>query len=197
MLNQRQEQILLSLKKLGYLSRDQLQRLHSLGKTRNTNRVLQSLSQYVHTHREGYDTIYYLNKAGREYTGAKKVLRYTQFVPHVIMRNEFFLYAKPTEWKPEMKAKDGADSIVCDAWFMASQRYHFLEVDNKQKMSENKVKIQTYLRMNQRGILKKHFKYFPMLVWVTTSEHRKSQLLSLCEGLPVKVYTINDIKGSL
>jgi hypothetical protein len=185
----------LSLKKLDFLNRSQLQRLHNLGKIRNTNRVLSELSPYLSSYREGYESIYYLNSSGREYVAHKKVLRKNQFVNHVIMRNEFYLFAgRPTEWRPELKVKDGISSVVTDVWFKANNRFHFLEVDSTQKMSENKVKAQSYLNMYQNKALESHFKYFPPLIWLTTTELRRKQLKKLCEQLPCQVYTLQDLK---
>jgi hypothetical protein len=183
------------LKKLDYLNRSQLQRLHRLGKVRNANRILSELSPYLSSFRDGYETIYFLNKEGREYTGAKKILRKTQFVNHVILRNEFYLFVKcPVEWKAEMKGTDGVDKVICDAWFKSNQRYNFLEVDSKQKMSENIVKAQSYLNMFKRGGLHEHFGYFPTLIWLTVSDHRKKRLMEICKELPCKVYTVSEIK---
>jgi hypothetical protein len=166
-----------------------------LGKVRNANRVLSDLSPWLSNFREGYESIYFLNKAGREYVGSEKVLRKTQFVNHVIMRNEFYLFAgRPTDWKVEIKVKDGVNSVICDALFKANQRFHFLEVDSTQKMSENKVKAESYLAMKKAGTLENHFRYFPPLIWLTTTELRRKQLEKLCQELPCKVYTLGDIK---
>lgn len=185
----------MSLKRLDYLNRSQLQRLHNLGKTRNANRVLSELSPLLSSFREGYESIYFLNSLGRDYVNAKKVLRKTQFVNHVIMRNEFYLYSKrPHEWRVELKVKDGISSVVCDAWFKVNGRFHFLEVDSTQKMSENRDKIKSYLDMYQRGTLHNHFKYFPTLIWLTSTDLRKKQLQELCKELPCKVFTMSDIK---
>ncbi|WYD68271.1 hypothetical protein [Bacillus phage PK1] len=162
---------------------------------RNTNRVLSSLSPYLSSFREGYDTIYYLSALGRDYTGSKKIRRKTQFVSHVIMRNEFYLFSKcPAEWKNELRIKDGDDSIIPDAWFKANNMYHFLEVDLTQKMAANRQKVRKYLGFFERRRLEGHFGYFPPLIWLTGSQVRKRQLEGLCESIPSVVYTIDDIK---
>jgi hypothetical protein len=195
-LSQRQEAILLSLKKLDFLNREQLQRLHRLGKTRNTNRILSDLSPWLSSFREGYSSIYYLSALGRDAVGAKKPRRKNQFVNHVIMRNEFYLFAKcPTDWKNELKVKDGHDSIIPDSWFKTNGMYHFLEVDSTQKMSVNRQKVEKYKGFFQRKHLERHFGYVPPLLWLTSSKTRKKQLEELCESLPSSmVYTIDEIK---
>lgn len=193
-LNPRQEQILLSLKKLDYLNRNQIQRLHRLGKTRNTNRVLNDLTSFLSSYREGYQTVYYLNSFGREYVNSQKVRKKSQFVNHVIMRNEFFLFMKcPVEWKNEMRVKDGKVNLIVDAWFKSGGKFHFLEVDSTQKMAENRAKINAYRELQQRGIIARDVGYFPVLVWLTASDYRKKQLQSLLEGIPSRVFSLSEI----
>jgi len=194
-LNKRQEQILLSLKKLDFLNRDQLQTIHKLGKVRNTNRILKELSPYLESFREEYSTIYYLNAEGRAYINSNKIRRKNPFVNHTIMRNDFYIFAKhPTEWANEVKVSDGITTIYTDTWFKVGGRYHFLEVDSLQKMKENRMKIKNYAALNTAGHLAKHFGYFPKLIWLTTTELRKKQLKELCKDIPCVVYTVSDIK---
>ncbi|WNL49464.1 hypothetical protein [Bacillus phage DZ1] len=196
-LSVRQELILLSLKKHGFLTRDQLGAIHKLGKIRNVNRILSDLSEYLQSFREGYDTVYYLNSNGKDYTQAKKAMRRTQYTYHTIMRNQFYIYAgQPKDWKVEIKLGDKKESKVCDAWFQMNGYYHILEVDNQQKMSENRNKLKAYSGMNERGAITKHFGYFPPIIWVTTTELRRKQLVKMCEefGLSHQVLTIMDIK---
>lgn len=185
----------MSLKKLTFLTRNQLQVIHQLGKKRNTNRVLGELSPWLSSFREGYDTVYYLNALGREYVGSKKVLKKNQFVKHILMRNDFYIYSGfPSYWKNEMKIGDRVDSRVCDSFFKANEYYYILEVDSKQMMNENKKKIESYKGILERGALTDHFGYFPPLIWLTTTEHRRSQLKELCKDIPSEVYTLEDIK---
>ncbi|MDQ0975898.1 hypothetical protein QFZ31_005776 [Neobacillus niacini] len=194
-LNKRQEQILLSLKKLDYLDRDQLNRIHRLGTIRNTNRILKQLSNYLSSYREDYSTIYYLNKEGREYVTSEKIRKKTNFVNHVIMRNQFYIYAGfPSKWKNEMKLSDREISIVCDAWFKANGKYHILEVDYQQTMKENRNKIEKYRGLYTNKSMESKLGHVPPLLWLTTTELRKKKLVELLKGLPYGVYTINDIK---
>jgi hypothetical protein len=194
LLNERQERILLSLKKLDFLSREQLQRIHNLGKVRNANRILRTLSPYLQSFRENYSTVYYLSKEGREYVNTDKVRRKNQFVNHVLMRNEVYILMKcPHEWKNEMKVHDGQYTVICDAWFKAKGKYHFVEIDSTQKMKENREKIKQYQGLYQNGALTNHLGYFPLLIWVTTTEFRRKQLKELCP-FPCEVYTLDDIR---
>lgn len=196
-LSQREERILLSLKRLGYLTRSQLQRMHKLGKTRNTNRILSELDDYVNTFRDNYDTVYYLSKLGREYTQAKRVLRKTQYAMHTVMRNEWFIYTgMPAYWKNEVKIGDAVETRICDTLYKDNDYLIILEVDRYQKMSENRVKAQSYYGMYKRGAITRKFGYFPTVVWLTSTELRRKQLKGICNelGLPAEVYTLEDIQ---
>lgn len=184
----------MSLKKLDYLNRDQLQILHNLGQVRNANRVLKGLEPYLSHFREEYSTVYYLNAEGREYVNSEKIRRKTPYVNHVIMRNDFYIYIKPQEWKNEVKIGDGKYSVVCDAWYKKNGFNHFLEVDVTQKMKENKAKVKQYLGLFQNGLLANHLGYFPKLIWLTTTDLRKKQLLEVCKGIPCEVYIIGEIR---
>lgn len=192
-LSQRNEQILLLLKKFDFLTRDQLAAYFKLGKICNTNRVLRNLSGYLKCVRDGYQSIYYLNKNGREYVDCEKVRKKGGHVQHVVMRNEIWLHFKcPKDWRNEVKISDEKTSVVADAVFTRNGFYHFLEVDNLQSMKENRGKINRYKELLDS--LVKQFGYFPTLVWLTTTEHRRKQLESACSGLNYKVFTINDIR---
>lgn len=192
-LSQRNEQILLLLKKFDFLTRDQLNSYFNLGTVRNANYVLRNLSDYLKVIRDGYQSIYYLSKEGREYVDCEKIRKKGGHVQHVVMRNEIWLHFKcPTDWRNEVKISDEKTSVVADAVFTRNGFYHFLEVDNSQSMKENRAKIKRYKDLLVS--LVKQFGYFPTLVWLTTTEHRRKQLESACNGLNFKVFTINDIQ---
>ncbi|WP_144511634.1 replication-relaxation family protein [Bacillus sp. FJAT-22090] len=192
-LTSRDEQILLRLKELDFLTRDQLNKLFKLGKVRNTNRVLFNLSDYLMTIKEGHQSVYYLSKLGREYVDCDKVRKKTNNVHHTIMRNQFWLFYKcPKDWQSEMKVMLDKNYIVVDAMFTRNNFKHFLEVDNLQSMKANREKIKCYKEIIDTFVTQ--FGYYPTLVWVTTTEHRRRQLEMACVGLKVKVYTMDDIK---
>lgn len=193
-LSQRDEQILLLLKKFDFLTRDQLATYFNLGKKRNTNRILNNLSNYLSSIANGrHETIYYLNNLGREYVECPKVRRKTNQVQHIVLRNQFWLFSKcPRDWKNEVKISDGKITVVADSMYSINGFRCFLEVDNLQSMKENRDKIKRYKALMD-GI-EKQLNYPPTLVWITTTEYRKERLQSACEGLKCKVYTMENIK---
>ncbi|MFC0188252.1 replication-relaxation family protein [Fictibacillus aquaticus] len=193
-MNHRQEMILLSLKKLHYLTRDQLQVLHQLKSKRNTNRVLKDMNIYLSSFREGSDTVYYLSKEGREMIGYEKVRKKTPQALHFIMRNQFYIFAgKPADWKNEMKI---GGSVICDALFRQGGKWHFLEVDNQNTMTDNKKKIEKYRKLFESRMFQKNkdFGYFPALLWVTGNDYRQKKLTEYCSGMPGNVFVYDDIK---
>ena len=193
---ERQEQILMSLDRFGFLSRNQLQRLHRLGGDRNAQKVLKHMEEYLCSFREeGYGAVYYLNRIGRQMIGSQKIVRRTLQIRHSLMRTDFYLYMGcPINWKHEVKVTDGNTTIVTDVHFTKNRVHHFLEVDNTQSMAENSAKIKRYKQMFDRGLFQKEFGYFPTLHVVTVSKIRLKRFMDLCEGLPVKVYYSEDIR---
>ncbi len=69
---EREEQILLSLKKLDFLTTQQLKQIHDLKSDRNAQRVLKQMEQYLNHFRDGQH-IYYLNNNGRKRVDCEKV----------------------------------------------------------------------------------------------------------------------------
>lgn len=195
-LSQRQESILLLLKKFDFLTRDQLRYYFGLGKKRNANRVLSGLSDYLMSIRDDQQSIYYLSKLGREYVGCKKIRKKSSNIQHFIMRNEFYFYNScPSDWRNEIKVSDGKTSVIVDAMYSRIHTTHFLEVDNLQSMSENRGKIKHYEELLNNGLIIEKLGHFPTIVWLTTTELRRMQLKELCEGLPVtKVFTYEEIR---
>ena len=192
-LSQREEQILLLLKKFDFMTRDQLNQYFKLGTVRNTNYVLRNLSEHLMSIREGYQSIYYLSKIGRDYVDCEKIRKKGNHIQHFIMRNQFWLFIKcPRDWKNEVKISNGKDLVVADAIFTRNGFYHFLEVDNLQTMKENRTKIIRYKNLIES--LVKQYGYHPTLVWISSTEYRRKQLEKACDGLKVKVYTNDDIK---
>lgn len=195
-LNQRQESILLLLKRFDFMTRDQLRRYFRIRTPRQTNRVLAALSDYTASIREGYQTIYYLNSLGRQYVDCDKIRKKGGHVMHTVMRNDLWLhYGCPGDWRSEIKVSDGKATVIVDAMFTQSLRYHFLEVDHTQTMAENRAKIKRYEALHDNGSLAKQLGHYPTVVWLTTTELRRQQLQDACKTLPVtKVFTIADIK---
>lgn len=165
--------------------------MHDLGSARNASRIMQNLSDYVSCFRDG-ENIYYLNKEGRERVNAKKAVKKSTTARHYIMRNSIYIaYGCPENWKNEMKLgfKEVKNStLVCDALFVDNGRHHIVEVDHTQKMIKNKSKIEKYRKLIEFD----YFKKPPFFIWITTTELRRKQLIELCEGLEIQVFTVND-----
>lgn len=195
-LTTRDEAILLLLKRCDFMTRDQIRRYFRIGTVRHTNRLLRGLSEYLSTVRDGYQSIYYLNRNGRNYVDCDKIRKNGGHVYHTILRNELWLhFGCPPDWKNEIKVSDGKTNVIVDAMFTQSLRYHFLEVDRTQTMAENRAKIKRYKELANNGLLTERLGHFPTVIWLTTTELRRKQLQEACKTLPIaKVYTIEDIK---
>lgn len=196
-LSDREERILLLLKKFDFMTRDQLNRYFRFGTIRNTNRILNGLAGYIKNRRFGYETIYYLSKAGKSYVDCEKIRKADGQIRHAVMRNNLWFFNDcPRDWKNETKVSDGYTTVVVDAMFTDGwDRKHFVEVDHKQSMNENKNKIKRYMELHANGLLEEKFGHFPTVVWLTMTEHRRKQLKEECAGLPaVMVFTTSDIK---
>lgn len=184
------EQILLNLKKCDYLTREQLQRMMNLGQTRNAQRILSELTDYITFFTEDKKKVYYLNATGRELVQAEKIRKKTNKVIHYLMRNDLFItVGRPTSWKNEVKISIPGTkvSIIVDAVYIVNKIYQFVEIDYKQSMSNNVQKIKKY---KQLSTINPQF----TLVWVTTTPYRKKKIESLCSEIKCKVYLWDDLK---
>jgi Replication-relaxation len=186
----REEAILLSMKRLGYISRSQIQKIHNLGSDRNAQKILASMKQYLCSFREG-ETVYYLNSEGRDRVDSKAVRKKTMQAKHFLMRNEVYIaFGMPATWRNEVKKgtkKTGA--FICDAEFNFDGKTYFVEVDHQQKMSANRLKVEKYKRFRDASLVK-NFE----LIWITTTEYRRQQLKKICQGIVHEVYTVTDFK---
>lgn len=190
----REEQIMLSLKRFDYLTRYQLQVMHDLKSERNAQRVLKQMEDYLNVMR-AEKNIYYLNKKGRDCVDCSKVRKKTQNVTHYLMRNDLYIhYNLPKNWRNEIritsKQESGRIIIIADAHFTHEKQHHLVEIDNTQTMKKNRQKIDKYRRLVERNV----FKGVPKLIWVTSSSYRQGKLIELCEGLDVVVYLSTDFK---
>lgn len=169
MLTMRQELILMTLEKLHFASRQQIQHIHELGSDRNAQRVMKSLQLYTNVikRREGY--VYYLNKKGRDYVGATEKVTKSGQVEHALLRNEIYiLYSQPDTWKIEDPIEvNGKTFLIPDVKFKMDGTSYLVEVDRHQTMRNNKLKIDKYAE------IKKHI---PLLIWIIENEKRKPKL---------------------
>ena len=193
---QRHENILLSLRKLDYLSRSQIQRLHDLKGDRNARRVLADMSGLVSSFRgETGESIYYLSKAGRDRVGATITRQKIAQANHYLMRADAFLYyGSPSDWRNEIKITvPDVVRVIPDAMFTQVGRKHFVEIDHLQSMPKNTEKIQRYRKLKETGALQDKYLHFPRLLWVTLTEARRKQLSDLSEGLDVTIHLWIDL----
>ncbi len=193
MLNERQEKILLSLNEFDYLTLNHFQQLHDLKSYRNTHRVINQLSEYMNVFKDDGINVYYLNKKGREYVISNKVRSKLTTVKHYLMRNNLYIHlGKPKSWSNEVRMRYKSSKneiiIVADAYFRTN-KHHLIEIDNTQKMNKNKIKIEKYRRLIEKGV----FKGMPKLIWVTTTKYRQEVLQELCDGLDAKIYLKEDL----
>lgn len=182
------------MKKLDYLTRSQLQKLHDLKSDRNAQRILKEMEKYLSSFFVGQN-VYYLNKEGRERVNCDVIRKKTLNANHYLMRNDVYIaFGCPESWQSEIRiiSQKGNNKItvVCDALFEANNRTHIVEIDNTQTMKKNRAKIKKYRRLVERNVLGKN----PKFIWVTTTSYRREKLLELCEGLDVDVYLSTDFK---
>lgn len=168
-----------------------MQILHGLGSARNASRVLKDMSDYVSYFLDG-EAVYYLTKAGREAVGATKVRKKSLQARHFVMRNQMYIaLGCPSSWINEAKLSvAGQATIIADALFKHGEQFNVVEVDNTQKMSENRSKITKYRKLLELGV----FKEPPVFYWITKTEYRRKQLQKMCDGLNAMIYTVNDLK---
>jgi len=192
---------LLSLEKMGFATRHHLQKLHDLGTDRNAIRVLKEMNEYMHIKRVS-ENIYYLNQQGREVIGSDKEIKWNNQIDHHLLRNDMYIYFEcPKDWENELpiifKYQSGLSykeaTIVPDATFSLNDVFHFLEVDRTQSMTENKKKISQYQLLSPA--IEQQFKTKPVLVFYTTTDHRKKILEASCEkvGLKHMILTKEDL----
>jgi hypothetical protein len=186
---------------MGFATRNHLQKLHDLGTDRNAIRVLKEMNEYLHIKRVS-ENIYYLNQLGREVIGSEKEIKWNNQIDHHLLRNDMYIYFEcPKDWENELpitfKYQNGLNykevTIVPDATFTLNDVFHFLEVDRTQSMTENKKKISQYQLLSPA--IEQQFKTKPVLVFYTTTDHRKKILEAACEkvGLKHMILTKEDL----
>ncbi|WP_257131599.1 hypothetical protein [Bacillus sp. AFS017336] len=180
---------------MDYLTRSQLQLIHSLKSDRNARRILTQMSDRINVKKDG-KCVYYLNSKGREIVNCPKVRKGTGNIDHYIMRNTIYIaYGMPNTWKNEVKmtskgrVKSETVSIVSDALFKQEKTLYIVEVDNTQTMAKNRIKMDKYRTLINRGSFGQNQPYF---VWITTSDLKRKQLSELCNDLPHQIFLASD-----
>ena len=186
-------EILSSFDQFGFLTTSQVQRLHNLGGVRNALRVLTDMKEYLHSYREG-ETVWYLNSAGRKMIGSQIVRKRNQSSRHTVARNEVYIAKCPDLWKPEYSIKWDGKEIICDALYRTGKTYTFVEIDITQSMAANARKIGTYRELRDSGRWQARYGEFPIVLFVTSSEHRRKRLIESAGDLVVEVITFEDLR---
>lgn len=116
-------------------------------------------------------------------------------VQHKLMRNDAYIYFKPTGWKTEREFLKPV-AITPDAYFYSGSTYKFLEVDNVQRWHINVGKMEKYQQFKKSGGFQKQMGYFPPIVWVVRFEVRKTKLKALAKEMDLfcEVYLHDEIK---
>ena len=188
---QREEQILMSLDKLVYANRKQLQVVNNLGGERNAQRILQRMEKdrLISSIRTEHK-IYFLSNRGKELIGSNQGELNKKLIVHTLMRNDLYIrLGMPKDWIKEKPIKlDGEVFLIPDASFNKNGKLHFVEIDNKQTMKTNIEKIKKYKELS--GVIFEQFNHMPTLIWYTLSEVRKEKIKETCTkaGLRFVVY---------
>ncbi|MFD2702765.1 replication-relaxation family protein [Paenibacillus shunpengii] len=188
--------ILSSFDTYGYLTTSQVQGLHNLGGRRNTTRILNDMSEFLSSFRDG-ESVYYLNARGRKEIGSEKPqLRRTQHVGHTIMRNDVIIALQPEIWRPEYTIKWDNNAIQADALLRTKSAYTFLEVDRTQSMAQNQRKLDMYRALKDTGRWQAKNGPFPLLLFITVSVYRAERLREILSksGMDAQVLTIEDLR---
>jgi len=108
------------------------------------------------------------------------------------MRNSLYIaFGSPATWKNEVKLEiPGQVKVIADAIFTRNNQYHIIEVDNTQKMSKNRAKIDRYKQLIEMDVFKKP----PIFTWITTTQYREKQLSKLLDGMEHQIFTIADFQ---
>ncbi|MGG4440014.1 hypothetical protein [Brevibacillus fortis] len=83
--------------------------------------------------------------------------------------------------------------VASDAIFMKDKKYHFLEVDNTQTLSENKLKIERYKEFMKTDQFQSSL-CTSLHSTVAVNKIRMKRFTEMCDGLPVQDYLIDDSK---
>lgn len=206
----RTEKILTLIDRLGVASVRQLHEILRLGTYRNTCRVINKLSPYLHEVR-GREKVVYLNKDGRELIASDKEVKKSILFDHMLLANDAYIYFScPHDWQTEHVIESHTEAthsfaiqvkgltstqtkkVVADATFSRNGYLYLIEIDNTRHMTDNMKKIKKYKDM-WTDIQSKHKKQ-PFLYFITTSENRKRKLLSACKGIRAEVLTFEEIR---
>lgn len=192
--------ILSTIDFLGFASRSHIQAIHKLGDTRNANRVIRNMHEYLSYFRSE-ENVYYLNQKGRDMIGSTKEMKRNQQTEHYLMHNDIYIYLGcPSDWKIESPTSFKANvnlgggivsskeiTIISDGKCYINGLRHYIEVDNARMMKENQKKIESYSLLKRVSDFK--------LIFYTSSEVRQKRLQDWCKekDLNFKILSKTDI----
>lgn len=184
----RQEQILSSLDKLTYATREQLQIIEGLGGERNAHRILLRMEKdkIISSYRMERK-VYYLSSRGKEQIGSTQAELKRSWIKHTLMRNDLYIkLGMPNNWQKEIPIRfNGVERFVIpDAMFNVENKMYLIEIDNQQQMKVNYDKIERYGQLFKAMF--KEYKEHPVLVWSTLSDIRRDKLEEACDGAGIK-----------
>jgi len=186
--NRRADRILLSLDKLTYATREQLQIIEGLGGDRNASRILRRMEDDGHILSIRMERkVYYLSKRGSERVGGHKMDLKRSQIEHSLMRNDLYIrLGQPKNWRKEVPIKfNGEDNfLIPDAMFNEDNSFYFVEVDYKQSMNVNIDKIKRYSRLFKA--LYREYESHPTLIWRIHSAAKERRLSDQCRNNKIK-----------
>ena len=205
---QRIESLLTTIDRLGIVKIKHLQQIHDLN-YRNACRIISSqLRPFIHETFYQKEKVIYLNKKGRELIASEKEVQVNQQTLHSLLRNEVYIHFNcPADWQNEYTLETAGNALnsfgisfqigtltntkklIADAVFKRNGYMHIIEVDNEQKMNDNKKKIDSY-----KGVLPAYKSETPILYFFTKTENRKIKLEEWLKGIRHEVKTFEEIK---
>ncbi|RWR04129.1 replication-relaxation family protein [Siminovitchia fortis] len=206
----RTEKILTLIDRLGVASVRQLHEILRLGTYRNTCRVINKLSPYLHEVRSR-EKIVYLNKDGRELIASVNEIKKSMLFDHMLLTNDAYIYFNcPHDWRREYAFESSTDAgygfaiqvkglttattkkLVADAMFSRNGYIYLIEIDNTRHMADNIKKVKRYKEMWTD--IQKKSNMQPFLYFITLSESRKRKLQTACKGMRAEVLTFDEIR---
>lgn len=195
--NQREEQILMSLDKLVYATRKQLQIINNLGGERNAQRVLQRMEKdKMISSIRLEQKVYFLSNRGKERIGSNQGELNKKLITHTLMRNDLYIkLGMPEPWYKEKPINVNENPfLIPDATFKRRGEFHFVEIDNQQTMKTNVEKLKKYKELSK--VIIEQYNHAPTLIWYTISKVRKEKIKRLSKELDLscEVYLHDEIR---
>ncbi len=139
---------------------------------------------------------------------SEKEVQVNQQTLHSLLRNGVYIHFNcPSDWQNEYTLETAGNALnsfgisfqigtltntkklIADAVFKRNGYMNIIEVDNEQKMSDNKKKIDSY-----KDVLPAYKSETPILYFFTKTENRKRKLEEWMKGIRHEVKTFEEIK---